>query len=67
MGKIKRGNTLPILKHYNTLGWESRFTLGLNTTKNVDYIEKCFKQKLHRNKFPMKNSVDACLLSQEWN
>ncbi len=31
------------LKYYNTLEWESRFTLGLNTAKNVDYIKKLKK------------------------
>ncbi len=33
----------------------------LNTAKNIDYIEKYFKQKLHRIKFSTKNSVDAYL------
>ncbi len=32
------------------------FTLGLNPAKNIDYIEKWVKQKLHRTKFPTKNS-----------
>ncbi len=31
-----------------------RFALGLNTAKNTAYIEKCFKQRLHRIKFPTK-------------
>ncbi len=35
----------------------------MNTTKNIDYTEKCFKQKLSIIKFPAKNSVDAYLLS----
>ncbi len=48
---------VPCLKYYNTLEWESRFTLGLNAAKNVDYIEKWFKQKLRKIKFPTKNSV----------
>ncbi len=26
------------LEYYNTQEWESTFTLGLNTTKNIDYI-----------------------------
>ncbi len=36
---------------------ESRFTLGLNMAKNINYIKKHFKQKLLRNKFPTKKSV----------
>ncbi len=40
------------LKRYNALDWESKFTLGLNTTKNINYIEKWFKEKLCRIKFP---------------
>ncbi len=47
--------------HHNALEWESKFTLGLNTAKNTDYIEKCFKQNLHNIKFPVKNSADAYL------
>ncbi len=35
---------LSFLKYYKALEWESRFTLGLNTVNNNDYIEKCFKQ-----------------------
>ncbi len=31
-----------------------KFTLGLNATENTDYIEKYFKQKLRRIKFPKK-------------
>ncbi len=34
------------------LEWESRFTLGLNGAKNTHYINKSFKQKLFRIKFP---------------
>ncbi len=34
-----------------------KFTLVLNTAKNTDYIEKCFKQKLHRIKFPKKKKT----------
>ncbi len=32
-----------------------KFIFGLNA-KDTDYIEKCFKQKLHRIKFPKKLS-----------
>ncbi len=46
---------LPFLKYYIGQEWESRFTLMRNTAKNIDYIEKCFKQKLCRIKFPAKN------------
>ncbi len=43
-------------------------TLGLNATKIIDYIEKCFKRKLRRIKFPAKKSVEADLyLPQEWS
>ncbi len=43
-----------------------KFTLGLNTVKNTDYIKKYFKQTLWRIKCPTKNSVDAYVyLSQE--
>ncbi len=38
-------------------------TLRLNTAKIIDYIEKCFKQKLHRIKFPAKNSSGSRSLS----
>ncbi len=52
---------------YNALKWESIFTLGLNAAKSTNYIEKCFKQKLLRIKFPIKNSTEAYLyLPQEW-
>ncbi len=41
-------------------------TLGLNAVKIIDYIQKCFEQKLRRIKFPAKNSVEAYLyLPQE--
>ncbi len=34
----------------------------------INYIEKYFKQKLHRIKFLRKNLLDACLyLPQEWS
>ncbi len=39
----------------NRQEWESKFTLTLNTAKNIDYIEKCFEQKLSILKFPVKN------------
>ncbi len=38
-----------------------KFTLGLKTVKTMDYIEKCFKQKLQQIKFPIKNLKDAYL------
>ncbi len=45
-----------------------KFTLERNTAKNIAYIEKCFKQKLHRIKFTAKNSVGAYLyLPLEWS
>ncbi len=45
-----------------------KFTLELSAAKNIDYIEKYFKGKLQRIKFPTKNSVDACLyLPLKWS
>ncbi len=45
-----------------------KFTLRLNTAKNTDYIEKCFKQKLCRIKFPKKKLEAAYLyLPQKWS
>ncbi len=42
-------------------------TLGLDAAKIIDYIEKYFKRKLCRIKFPAKNSAEADLyLPQEW-
>ncbi len=37
------------------------FILKSNTAKNIDYIDKCFKQKLHKIKFDTKNSTDTYL------
>ncbi len=37
------------LKYYNTLEWESKFTLELNDAKNIDCIQKLFEQKLCKN------------------
>ncbi len=55
------------LKYYNALKWK-KFTLEQNAAKNIDYIEKCFKQKLYRLKFATKSSMDAYLyLSPEWS
>ncbi len=48
--------------------WESRFALGQDSAKNIDYIEKSFKQKSFRIKFPTKNSLDIYLyLPEEWS
>ncbi len=59
--------TLTCLKYYNILKWESKFTLGLKTAKNINYIKKCFKQKLFRIKITTKNLVGTYIyLSQEW-
>ncbi len=45
-----------------------KFTLELNVVKIIDYIEKCFKQKLHRIKFATKNSGEAYFyLLLEWS
>ncbi len=66
--ELEGSKDLPFLKYFNGQEWENRSTLALNTAKNIDYIEKCFKRKLSIIKFPAKNSVDAYLyLSQEWS
>ncbi len=36
----RRLQRLSSLKYYNTLKWENRFTLGLDTAKNTHYIKK---------------------------
>ncbi len=52
----------------NALERECTCTLGLNATKNIKNIKKCFKQELFRMKFPTKNSLNAILYSpQEWS
>ncbi len=43
--RVKGFQRLPYLKYYNVLKQESRFTLGLDAAKIIDYIEKCFKLK----------------------
>ncbi len=67
--KDKGWNPLPfLLKYCNALEWESRFTLALNAVKNIDYIEKCCKQKLFIIKVPTKSSVSAYLyLPWKWS
>ncbi len=45
-----------------------KITLGLDAAKITDYIEKLFKQKLFKIKFPTKNSEGAHVyLPQEWS
>ncbi len=52
----------------NVLERGSRFILGLNASKNTDYIKKCSKQKLFRSNFATKNLAGANLyLHQEWS
>ncbi len=59
---------LSFLEYFNALEYESRFTSGLNTTKNTRDVKKCFKQKLFRIKFSSKNSANAYLyLAQKWS
>ncbi len=57
--ELEGSKDISCLKYYNTLEWESRFTLRLNTAENIDYIEKWFKRKLSIIKFPTKNSVET--------
>ncbi len=59
-GALEDPKDLPFLR-YNAQEWEYILTLGLNTAKDIDYIEKWFKQKLHRIKFPKENPVEAYL------
>ncbi len=55
-------------KYYYVVEWKSRFTSGLNVAESTDCIKKYFKQKLHKMKFPTKNSVSARLyLTWEWS
>ncbi len=58
-----------LLKYYNALARESRFTLVLNAAENIDHIKKMLQQKLFIIEFPTKrNSVDAYLyLPQKWS
>ncbi len=57
-----QGSDLHDLQYYWSCNISVVFpTLGLNVLKIIDYIEKCFKQKLRRIKFPAKNSVEADL------
>ncbi len=36
--KLEDFKEVPCLKYYNTLEWESEFTLGLTLQKKVDYM-----------------------------
>ncbi len=66
--ELEGSKDLPFLRYYDGHKWESRFTLALNAAKNIDYTEKCFKQKLSTIKFAANNSVYTYLyLSQEWS
>ncbi len=38
-----RAPRIAMFEIYNGLKWESRFTLGLNAAKNMDYMKKWFK------------------------
>ncbi len=46
---------LLFLKYYNVLEWESR-NFRTECCKKYWWYKKCFKQKLYRIKFPIKNS-----------
>ncbi len=47
---------------------KSWFFLGLEPSKVIDCIEKCFKQKLYKIKFPTKNlMVVFVYLPEEWS
>ncbi len=56
------------VEYYNAQEWRSTFTLGRNTAKNINYIEKYLKQKLCRIKFSTKDFLDTYLyLPLEWS
>ncbi len=38
--ELKGFTDLPFFKYYNAQEWECIFTLGQNTLKDIDYIEK---------------------------
>ncbi len=60
MEKTKEWNTLLfLLKYYDALEWETRFTLALNAAKNIDSIKKCFRQKLFIIEFPTKKKLSG--------
>ncbi len=62
--RIKHFGTIKICHFWsNALEWESRFTLGLDAAKGIDYIEKCFEQNLSKIKFPTKNSATPMSIS----
>ncbi len=55
---------MPIIDDYkinnSSYTWEKMYLIdmiGLNATKNTNYIEKCFKGKLRRIKFPKNNLI----------
>ncbi len=61
----------PKICHFwnNALEWESSFTLGLNTAKNTDYIEKlAWNKSCAELNILEKIPLDAYLyLPQEWS
>ncbi len=65
--KIKGWYTLPfLLKYCNALEWESKFILALNAAKNIDYIEKCFKQKLFMIRCKDNDSLSFIMITNGW-
>ncbi len=59
--ELEGSKDLRFWNYYNALK-------GSNAAKNIDYIEKYFKQKLRKIKFLTKNSVEAYLyLTLEWS
>ncbi len=45
-GAMRFQRLLRIKYYYNVLKWESRFNLGFNAAKIINYIKKWFKPKL---------------------
>ncbi len=60
---VKGLQRLQVLKYYEVLEWESWLTLGLNSAKSTDCIEKCTKQKLGKIKFSQKTWWAHVLIS----
>ncbi len=62
--KKKQFGTINICHFWNNApDWESRFTLVLDAAKSFDNIEKYFKQKFSKIKFPTKNSATHISIS----
>ncbi len=52
--ELEGSKDLAFLKYYHRQEWESRFTLALNTAKNIDYIENASNKSWAQLKFLQK-------------